>query len=58
MCSCIQKDTMIILLETNDKCKNDQCPTYQKCKTSNLNYKKEAELAEISKKNGLKKGDR
>jgi hypothetical protein len=54
MCYYIQKDMMIILLETNDKCKNNQCPTSQKCKSNNLNYKKEAEPVEKSKNNGLK----
>jgi hypothetical protein len=30
---------MIILLETSDKCKNDQCPTSQECKGNSSNYK-------------------
>jgi hypothetical protein len=41
----IQKDMMIILLETNDKCKSDQCPIPKECKGSNMNYKMEVEPA-------------
>jgi hypothetical protein len=37
----------------NNKCKNNQFPTSQKCGTNNSNYGKEVELAQKSKKNGL-----
>ncbi len=45
---------MIILLETNDKYKSNQCPTSQKCRGNNLNYKKEAKPARKNRMNGLK----
>jgi hypothetical protein len=31
MCYYIQNNKVIIMLEMSDKCKNDQCPTSQKC---------------------------
>jgi len=53
MCYCIQKNRVIILLETNKKCKNDQNPTSQECKDNSLNYKKEAKVTQRNKKSGL-----
>jgi hypothetical protein len=40
MCYYIPKNRVI-----SDNCKNDQCPTSQKCEGSNPNYKREAKLA-------------
>jgi hypothetical protein len=53
MCYYIQKDRMIILLETSDKCRNDQCPTPKECKGTNMNYKTKAKPTQKNKKNGL-----
>ncbi len=49
MCYYIKKN-MIILLKMNDKCKNDQCPTSQKCENINSNYEKKIKLTHKKKK--------
>jgi hypothetical protein len=41
------------MLEMNDKCKSDQCPTPQVCEGNNLNYKREVEPSQKNRKNGL-----
>lgn len=38
--SCIEKNRMIILLETNDKCMGDQYPKPQECRANNPNHQK------------------
>jgi len=46
MCYCMQKNKVIILLETNNKCRIDQCSTSKEYKNKNPNYKKEIEPAQ------------
>jgi len=41
---------VIILLETNDKCKSNQCPTPQECKNNNLNHRREAKPTQKKQK--------
>jgi hypothetical protein len=48
MCYYIQKNRVNILLETNNKCKGDQCPTSQECRGNILN-----KSAQRNKKSGL-----
>jgi hypothetical protein len=47
---CILNNKVIVLLETRNKCKNDQCPTPQECESSSPNHKREVELVEETKK--------
>jgi hypothetical protein len=53
MCYYIQENKMILLLKTSNKCKNDQCPTFQEYKDNNPNYKKEIKHAKKKRKNGM-----
>jgi hypothetical protein len=41
----IQKHRVIISLEINDKCRSNQCPTFQECGGNSPNYRKEVKLA-------------
>jgi hypothetical protein len=43
----------ITLLETNDKCRNVQCPTPQQCKGSSPNHRREVKLVQKKQKKWL-----
>jgi 4-hydroxy-3-methylbut-2-enyl diphosphate reductase IspH len=50
MCHDIEKNKVIILLETNDKCKNNQNPMPQKARVVNQTTKKRPSTLEIISK--------
>jgi hypothetical protein len=50
MCHGIEKNMVIILLETNDKCKNNQNPTSQKPRAINQTIEKKPNILEIISK--------
>jgi hypothetical protein len=50
MCYYIQKNKVIILLEMNDKCSSNQCPTFEEYKGNNPNYRMEVEHTRKSRK--------
>jgi hypothetical protein len=49
----MQKNKVIILLETNNKCRNDQCSTSKEYKNKSPNYKKEIKPAQENFKNDM-----
>jgi hypothetical protein len=47
MCHNIEKNKVMILLETNDKCKNNQHPTSQKARAVNQTIEKRPNTPKI-----------
>ncbi len=54
ICYYIQENRMIIVQETNDKCRRNQCLIIsQKCENNNPNSRKEAKFVWKNKNNGM-----